>query len=96
MKLPEKYPNGFVVAAKNDDSTPDMDIIKEGLEFYTSEFEEVYNSTPDIEAHLMMAAMLVFIKTVMETDPLSFIAAKELLRNVKVEAVVFKVRRKKK
>lgn len=96
MKLPEKYPDGFAVAAKKDDSTPDMDTIMEGLEFYTSEFEEVYNNTPDVEAHLIMAAMIVFIKMVMETDPLSYLTAKALLRDVKVEAVVFKESRKKK
>ena len=96
MKLPEKYPDGFVVAAKKDDTLVDMDIIKEGLELYAREFEEVYNSTPDVEAHLMMVAMMVFIKTTAEADPLSYIAAKALLRNVKVETVVCKVSRKKK
>lgn len=96
MKLPEKYPDGFVAAATKEDSTIDMDVVMEGLNFYVNEFAELYNSTWDVEGHLIIAAMLVFIKSVTDADPLSRPAAKALLRYVKVEATVCKVIRKKK
>lgn len=48
MKPPEKYPDGFVVAAMREDCAPDMEVIMEGLNHYLNEFAEAYNDTPDV------------------------------------------------
>lgn len=96
MKAPDKYPEGFVMAATRGlKSQPDMKIILEGLNFYVGELCEAFNNAHDIEGHLILAATIKFSEALTEHFPFMRIAAEALSQSAEGTTIVMPSIRKK-